>query len=177
MALRNPSWLHRCRLPLSPLGVPHFPFFDRLPTRRYPCWPHSGVYHSPKVATRYNGDARLIPTRCNNVLPTTPGPHTHMKPVGLALPPLPVLASYSQTQYACPVLDLGRAHKDTFWDTGWNGPPLFTTSIPPKLVPISPSHLTHLVMFIYMCVWLSLIVFQMPLKATTRFLMPPKAPT
>ena len=36
------------------------------------------------------------------------------QPVGLALPPLPVLASYSQAQYVCPVLDLGRAHKDTF---------------------------------------------------------------
>ena len=30
----------------------------------------------------------------------------------------PFLASYSQAQYACPVLDLGRAHKDTFWVTG-----------------------------------------------------------
>ena len=30
------------------------------------------------------------------------------------------------------------------------------TSYPPKLVPTSISHLTLLVMFIYMCVWLSL---------------------
>ena len=60
-------------------------------TRRYPCWPHSGVYHSPKWQPDTTNDARLIPTRCNNVLPTSPGPHTHMKPVGLALPPLPVL--------------------------------------------------------------------------------------
>ena len=80
-----------------------------------------------------------------------------MKPVGLALPPLPVLASYSQAQYACPVLDLGRAHKDTFGLLVEMGPKLLTTSYPPKLVPISISHLTlFLVMFIYMCVWLSL---------------------
>ena len=79
-----------------------------------------------------------------------------MKPVGLALPPLPVLASYNQTQYACPVLDLGRAHKDTFGLLVEMGHQLLTTSYPPKLVPTSISQLTLLVMFIYMCVWLSL---------------------
>ena len=109
----TPSCLHRCRLPLSPLGVPTTPKRS-APYRRYPCWPHSGVYHSPKWQPDTINGARLIPTRCNNVLPTSPGPHTHMKPVGLALPPLPVLASYSRTQHACPILDLGRAHKDTF---------------------------------------------------------------
>ena len=80
-----------------------------------------------------------------------------MKPVGLALPPLTRLASYSQAQYACPVLDLGRAHKDTFGLLVEMGPQLLTTSYPPKLIPTSISHLTlFLVMFIYMCVWLSL---------------------
>ena len=43
-----------------------------------------------------------------------PGSTHAYETVGLALPPLPVLASYSQAQYACPVLDLVRAHKDTF---------------------------------------------------------------
>ena len=80
-----------------------------------------------------------------------------MKPVGLPLPPLTRLASYSQAQYACPVLDLGRAHKDTFGLLVEMGPQLLTISYPPKLVPISISHLTlFLVMFIYMCVCLSL---------------------
>ena len=79
-----------------------------------------------------------------------------MKPVGLALPPLTRLASYSQAQYAYPVLDLGRAHKDTFELLVEMCPQLLTTSYPPKLVPTSTSHLTLLVMFIYMCVWLGL---------------------
>ena len=79
-----------------------------------------------------------------------------MKPVGLALPPLTRLASYSHAQYACPVLDLGRAHKDTFGLLVEIGPQLLTTGYPPKLVPTSISHITLLVMFIYMCVWLSL---------------------
>ena len=43
-----------------------------------------------------------------------PGSTHAYEPVGLALPPLTRLASYNQAQYACPVLDLGRAHKDTF---------------------------------------------------------------
>ena len=49
------SWLHRCRLLLSPLDVPtSLPHSISSLTRRCPCWSHSGVYHSPKVANQYN---------------------------------------------------------------------------------------------------------------------------
>ena len=130
------------------------------------------MYHSPMWQPDGTKGARLISTRCNNGLPTSPGPLTHMKPVGLALPPLtrlpltvkPSMRVPSSTWVEPTKIRMG------YW-LKWA-----PTSYPPKLVT-SISHLTLLVMFIYMCVWLSLIVFQMPLKATTRFLMPPKAPT
>ena len=83
----TPSCLHRCHLPLSLLGVPTTPMRS-APECRYPCWPHRGVYHSPAWQPDKTNGARLISTRCNNGLPTSPGPLTHMKPVGLALPPL-----------------------------------------------------------------------------------------
>ena len=165
-------------MPSAPISTrcTHYSPCDRLPNVDTRAGPTVGCI-TPQSGNPIINGARLIPTRCNNVLPTSPSLHTHLKPVGLALPPLPVLASYSQAQYACPVLDLGRAHKDTYGLLVETGPHYLTQAIHLSLVPSSTSHLTLLVMFIYMCVWLSLIVFQMPLKATTRFLMPPKAPT
>ena len=60
-------------------------------------------------------------------------------------------ASYSQAQYACPVLDMGRAHKDTYGLLVEMGPQDLTQAIHLSLVPSSTSHLTHfLFMFTYM---------------------------
>ena len=67
----------------------------------------------------------------------------HMNPLDLRCHRKPGLASYNQAQYACPVLDLGRAHKDTCELLVETGPHYLTQAIHLSMVPSSISHLTH----------------------------------
>ena len=137
--------------PISTRCTP-LPTFDQLPTRRYPCWPHSGVYHSPKVATRYNlrmhglylhdATTSYLPTRVHTRIRNPLDLRCHRSPFW-PLIVKPSMRVPSSTWVEPTKIRLG------YWSK-W-----VPTSYPPKLVT-SISHLTLLVMFIYMCVWLSL---------------------
>ena len=97
----------------------------------------------PKVATRYNKERTAYTYTMQQRLTYQPRSTHAYEPVGLALPPLTRFASYSQAQYVCLVLDLGRAHKDTYGLLVETGPHYLTQAIQLSLVPSSTSHLTH----------------------------------
>ena len=147
-------------MPPAPISTrcTHYPHSIGSLTRRYPCWPHSGVYHSPKWQPDTTNNARLIPTLCNNVLPTSPGPHTHMKPVGLALPPL-TRFDLLQSNPVCVSRPRHGSNSQRYVMGYWSekGPLSSTQASLLCLVPSSTSHLTH---FLFM--------FQLPVSILVK---------